>query len=283
MGKIKILMFVLIFILLLNSIIANQIDILPKENKDYVSIQEYSYIEGWYGNRNLHSYIGIDVVFKNLTKESNKNITLVILPVNQARHSKVDKIKLLNISFCKGHIDRGDYKISLKNCRGEIKDIIDTCSSRDLINRKIFECVLPYTLLEEDRYGFYIEYMIENFIVKQGDNYIFIDMDELPEGADKTIILPQKALIKTLPEKTHSIISEDERWVISLNKASRSGRWYFLIYEIIPWYKGFLGYLIAFLSGGLLLYFFSNRSQKKHKEEIISKIRTSLYNIKNLK
>ena len=36
MAKIKILMFVLIFILLLNSIIANQIDILPKENKDYV-------------------------------------------------------------------------------------------------------------------------------------------------------------------------------------------------------------------------------------------------------
>ena len=288
MLKRMIMIVVIISLLFPNLASGNLVKITSKNHLEGDQFDEYVYIEG-INNKDLHSFIGISFTLKNFTEEFNKNISLTVIPAKQHPHLEYGDIRIINVSFCQGNTNRAKYRITLE-CNKNTKEITNdyvywehntTDGFGNYTLQRWHYLLSPEEFEEGRKYAFYIEYYVEDFVVEKDDGeYVYIDNDDLDNAIDKTIILPKKATLKTIPEGSLPLILSDKRWRISVNKASRDGGWYFLTYEILPFYK--TGWwivsvaIISFLLGGILLFLINNYTLKKDKTDIITKIRNSL-------
>jgi len=297
MEKKRLFIYFFIILILTNLVCANRVGFTSKNNFENRVFQEYSYIED---ERDLHSYIGIEIFINNFTEDLNKNLSLVVFPVNQMRHIGVGNIKIINVSFCEGGgIDRGDSQIHLKLCREDIKEITkdsnfwEINSSSSLGNyskRRFLYRLTPKEIKEGEKYAFRIEYLIKDYAQSLGEGeYTFSEYDEFPENADKTIFLPRQALIKESP-KDSLLIEYGEKRAISMGSASRSNDWYTFTYIILPWYKKSYWQIIISISSFLvgisitiiISLYIDKRSFKKQKKEL-EKIKNSInYQIRKI-
>lgn len=256
----------------------------------YLISEDYSHIEG----TDLHSSISLEFI-PNSSKSSSINIVLAILPFNQDNHLNSSDIELINVSFCNGEVRRPNYQVYLE-CRGDVEDLTNKMEIEDFPRwgvvrnysvRGYYHYFSSKEFKNGERYSFSIEYRIKNFVIKSGDFYTLYDVDEMSPGSSKVIFLPEKASIKDIPERASPYITEDKRWMIAM--PTNPPEWYFITYEITPWYKDFLGYIISFLIGGIILFIFSLlldfRNSKKDEQrleavanKIVTKIRTTFYN-----
>ncbi len=286
----------ILLILYTNLAEASQIGIWTEHTLDIEinNMEESMFIENAF-ERNLDviGEVAIDIIGKNDDNIlKNINFYILISPDYQVRYTKKENVRIIYSDLCSGRYEESN-RFFKHTC--ETKPIELKCKNlnRSNVEYSEFKCSGNFFVNENstERYSIIIKYEIKEFVLKQGDSYIlentdyWLHMNKSDIQKKKAIILPSKIRLSDFPDDSNFYISESEQTIVYPKKVNER---YTITLEKESWYKGFWGYVLAFLFGGIAIgiimgcisSWLSTKSLKKTEKRIIDRLRLTLYNLK---